>query len=65
MVLVKALALLIFGFIILVKGADFLVDGASALAKKFNISDKWRARFLFIMILARFFRRSSALFLIY
>lgn len=39
MVLVKALALLIFGFIILVKGADFLVDGASALAKKFNISD--------------------------
>lgn len=34
-----ALALLIFGFLILIKGADFLVDGASAVAKKFNISD--------------------------
>lgn len=34
-----ALALLIFGFVILIKGADFLVDGASAVAKKFNISD--------------------------
>lgn len=34
-----ALVLLIFGFVILIKGADFLVDGASAVAKKFNISD--------------------------
>lgn len=34
-----AIGLLIFGFIILIKGADFLVDGASALAKRFNISD--------------------------
>lgn len=34
-----AFGLLIFGFIILIKGADFLVDGASAVAKKFNISD--------------------------
>jgi cation:H+ antiporter len=34
-----ALLLLIFGFVILIKGADFLVDGASAVAKKFNISD--------------------------
>ena len=33
-------ALLIFlGFILLIKGADFLVDGASSLAKKFNIPD--------------------------
>lgn len=32
-------AALVFGFIILIKGADFLVDGASAVAKKFNISD--------------------------
>ncbi len=34
-----ALGLLIFGFAILIKGADFLVDGASAVAKKFDISD--------------------------
>ncbi len=31
--------LLIFGLLLLVKGADFLVDGASALAKKYKISD--------------------------
>lgn len=31
--------LLIFGLVILIKGADWLVDGASALAKKFNVSD--------------------------
>lgn len=37
--LVIAFGLLILGFIILIKGADFLVDGASAVAKKFNISD--------------------------
>ncbi|MCF7802800.1 MAG: calcium/sodium antiporter [Candidatus Marinimicrobia bacterium] len=29
----------VFGFILLVKGGDWLVDGASALAKRFNISD--------------------------
>jgi cation:H+ antiporter len=31
--------LIIVGFIALVKGADFLVDGASAIAKRFGISD--------------------------
>ncbi len=30
---------LIIGLLLLVKGADFLVDGASALAKKYKISD--------------------------
>lgn len=39
MILVQALVFLIFGFLILVKGADFLVEGASALAKRFNVSD--------------------------
>lgn len=34
-----AIGLLIFGFIILIKGADWLVDGASDIAKKMNISD--------------------------
>jgi cation:H+ antiporter len=33
------LLLLLVGFIILIKGADFLVNGASSLAKKFNISN--------------------------
>ena len=27
------------GFILLIKGADFLVDGASSLAKRFNVSE--------------------------
>ncbi len=31
--------LIILGFILLIKGADFLVDGASSLARKFNIPD--------------------------
>lgn len=31
--------LLILGFLVLIKGADFLVDGGSALARKFNISE--------------------------
>lgn len=31
--------MLILGFVLLVKGADFLVDGASAIAKRFGISD--------------------------
>ena len=31
--------LLFLGFVFLIKGADFLVDGASSLAKRFNISN--------------------------
>ena len=31
--------LFIAGFVILIKGADFLVDGASAVARRFNVSD--------------------------
>ncbi len=31
--------LLIIGFVVLIKGADFLVDGASSIARRFNISD--------------------------
>ena len=34
-----AIVFIIVGFIALVKGADFLVDGASAIAKRFGISD--------------------------
>jgi cation:H+ antiporter len=34
-----AALLIVVGFIALVKGADFLVDGASAIAKRFGISD--------------------------
>ena len=34
-----AIVLIIVGFVALVKGADWLVDGASALAKRFGISD--------------------------
>lgn len=34
-----AVIFIIFGFIALVKGADWLVDGASAIAKQFGISD--------------------------
>ena len=30
---------LLFGLILLIKGADWLVNGASSLAKKFNVSD--------------------------
>jgi len=33
------LLLLIIGFILLIKGADFLIDGAVSLAKKFHISE--------------------------
>ena len=39
MELALAIGLLVFGFVILIKGADYLVDGASAIAKRFNISD--------------------------
>ena len=31
--------LLLIGFVIVVKGADFLIDGASSLAKKMSISE--------------------------
>lgn len=34
-----AIVLIIIGFIALVKGADYLVDGASSIAKRFGISD--------------------------
>lgn len=34
-----AITLLLIGFAILIKGADFLVSGASSVAKKFNISN--------------------------
>lgn len=30
---------IIIGFVLLVKGADFLVDGASSIAKKFHIPE--------------------------
>lgn len=34
-----AIILIVLGFVALVKGADYLVDGASAIAKRFGISD--------------------------
>lgn len=34
-----SVVLIVFGFVALVKGADWLVDGASAIAKKFGIND--------------------------
>ena len=37
--MLKAILLILFGFLFLVKGADFLVDGASEIAKKFHISE--------------------------
>ena len=37
--MVTSILLLIFGFVILVKGADLMVDGASSLAKRFSISE--------------------------
>jgi len=37
--MIRLLILIIIGFFLLIKGADFLVDGASSLAKKFRISD--------------------------
>ena len=33
------LSLIALGFVMLIKGADFLVNGASSLAKRFNVSD--------------------------
>ena len=37
MELVKSILILVVGFVLLVKGADFFVDGASAIAKKLHI----------------------------
>jgi cation:H+ antiporter len=37
--MIFSISLLLVGFAILIKGADFLVSGASSLAKKFNISN--------------------------
>lgn len=37
--MVLTFVLLLVGFVILVKGADFLVDGSSSIAKKYNISN--------------------------
>lgn len=36
---IQVVVLLLAGFVILIKGADFLVGGASSIAKKFNISN--------------------------
>lgn len=33
------IALLIVGFVLLIKGADWLIDGATALARRFNVSE--------------------------
>ncbi len=33
------IGLVVVGFVLLIKGADFLVNGASSLAKRFNVSD--------------------------
>lgn len=33
------IGLVVIGFVLLIKGADFLVNGASSLAKRFNVSD--------------------------
>lgn len=37
--MIVTILLLLLGFVILIKGADFLVNGASSAAKKFNISN--------------------------
>lgn len=37
--MVQAIILIMLGFVLLIKGADFLVDGASDLAKKFHIPE--------------------------
>ena len=37
--MVVPILLIILGFVLLIKGADFLVDGASSLAKRFNIPE--------------------------
>jgi len=37
--MVLSAAIIIVGFVLLIKGADWMVSGASALAKKYNVSD--------------------------
>ena len=37
--MILTIILFVIGFILLIKGADWLVDGASSVAKKYNISD--------------------------
>ena len=37
--MIKEILLIIVGFVLLIKGADFLVDGASSVAKKFHIPE--------------------------
>jgi cation:H+ antiporter len=39
MLIFWAIFYILIGFVLLIKGADFLVDGSSAVAKKFNVSD--------------------------
>ncbi len=35
--ILKAIVFLIIGFVLLIKGADFFVDGSSAIAKRFHV----------------------------
>lgn len=37
--MISNIILIIIGFILLIKGADFLVDGASEIAKRFHIPE--------------------------
>ena len=37
MVALKSIVLIVFGFFLLIKGADFFVEGASGIATKFRI----------------------------
>lgn len=37
--MVASISLIVLGFILLIFGANWLVDGASALAKRYKISD--------------------------
>lgn len=37
--MIKEILLIVLGFVLLIKGADFLVDGASSVAKKFRIPE--------------------------
>lgn len=39
MTMLLQIGLLVLGFVVLIKGADWLVNGASSLAKKHNVSD--------------------------
>ena len=37
--MISSILLIILGFVLLVKGADYLVDGSSSIAKKFHIPE--------------------------